>query len=78
MRTERADLAVGIAATAVLAVWRRPPARPADCARDRGDVYGGPLGFGVLTGLFGLLTLTGHAAFHGLLGGTRCLPCPDS
>jgi hypothetical protein len=33
-----------------------------------GDVYGGPLGLGVLVGLFGLLTFTGHAAFDGLLG----------
>ncbi len=33
-----------------------------------GDVYGGPLGLGVLIGLFGLLTFTGHAAFDGLLG----------
>lgn len=36
-----------------------------------GDVYGGPLGLGVVIGLFGLLTFTGHAAFDGLLGRTR-------
>lgn len=34
----------------------------------RGDIYGGPLALGVLVGLFGLLTFTGHAAFDGLLG----------
>ncbi|MHB8959837.1 MAG: hypothetical protein ACYDAN_09445 [Candidatus Limnocylindrales bacterium] len=33
-----------------------------------GDVYGGPFGLGVLIGLFGLLSFTGHAAFDGLLG----------
>lgn len=33
-----------------------------------GDIYGGPLGLGVLVGLFGLVTLTAHAAFDGLLG----------
>lgn len=33
-----------------------------------GDIYGGPLGLGVLVGLFGLVTLTAHAAFSGLLG----------
>lgn len=33
-----------------------------------GDIYGGALALGVLVGLFGLLTFTGHAAFDGLLG----------